>query len=132
VTFGGYLPRQEFLKVVANARAFVFAGCEDFGIVMVEAQACGTPVIAFDRGGARDIVRGLDAASHSTGVLFDEQTSEAIRSAVERFEAARSRISVAACRENAMRFSTKRFEREILDAWSRTVDLKQQQMAPQA
>jgi glycosyltransferase involved in cell wall biosynthesis len=128
VSFCDYLPRREFLFAIANARAFVFAGCEDFGIVMAEAQACGTPVIAFNRGGARDIVRGLNSTSRPTGVLFGEQTSEAVRDAVERFESQPNGISGEACRENAMRFSMKRFHREILDAWSRTLEQKQRQM----
>ena len=57
INFTGYLSRAAFLDTIAKAKAFIFAGCEDFGIVMAEAQACGTPLIAFDRGGARDIVR---------------------------------------------------------------------------
>ena len=62
VEFTGYLPRCEYVKTIALARAFVFAGCEDFGIALAEAQACGTPLIAFGRGGACDIVRSLKAA----------------------------------------------------------------------
>jgi glycosyltransferase involved in cell wall biosynthesis len=129
VTLCGYLPRRKLLSILAHAKAFVFAGCEDFGIVMAEAQACGTPVIAFDRGGARDIVRGPDSASAPTGVLFNEQTSDSIRHAVEYFESRVCKISPAACRDNAMRFSTSRFHQGISDMWSRTLELKRRQMA---
>ncbi len=68
VSFTGYLPRQEYVRTVARAKAMVFAGCEDFGIALAEAQACGTPLIAFGRGGARDIVQAFGEAEHPTGI----------------------------------------------------------------
>lgn len=119
IKFTGYLQRREFLDTIAKARAFVFAGCEDFGMVMAEAQACGTPLIAFGRGGARDIVRTDTAAP--TGLLFERQSLEAIKTAVEAFED-QSAITPEACRENAMRFSEARFHREFSDAWDQTID----------
>jgi glycosyltransferase involved in cell wall biosynthesis len=122
VKFTGYLPRAAFVDAIAKAKAFVFAGCEDFGIVMAETQACGTPLIAFRRGGARDIVRIPDEGAAATGVLFDRQTPEAIMDAVEAFEAATPEIAPEACRENAMRFSEPRFHREFADAWGRAVE----------
>ena len=117
VEFTGYLPRCEYVKAVALARAFVFAGCEDFGIALAEAQACGTPLIAFGRGGACDIVRPLNAAERPTGILFAQQTVKAIMDAVELFEQNRRLIAPAACRQNASRFSVERFDREILKAF---------------
>lgn len=113
VTITGYLPRRQFVETVANARAMIFAGCEDFGIAMAEAQACGTPLVAFGRGGARDIVRPFGAAERPTGVLFDRQTSGAVRDAVEHFEACGRAIDPEACALNAQRFSVERFDREI-------------------
>ena len=80
----------------------VFAGCEDFGIALAEAQACGTPLIAFGRGGACDIVRPLGGAEQPTGVLFARQTVAALKDAVGRVRresAGRSRP--LACRDNA-------------------------------
>jgi glycosyltransferase involved in cell wall biosynthesis len=127
VSFAGFLPPAKFVDAIAKARAFVFAGCEDFGIVMAEAQACGTPLIAFDRGGARDIVRDLRGAAPATGLLFSQQTPQAIKEAVEEFERQSAKISPAACRDNAMRFSPARFHREFADAWSQTIELKKKQ-----
>lgn len=118
VTFSGYLPRADYVEAIANARAMVFAGCEDFGIALAEAQACGTPLIAFGRGGARDIVRPLGAGEGATGVLFTDQSIAALREAVETFERHSNAISPASCRRNATRFSVARFDREISAAFA--------------
>ncbi len=118
IRFTGYLPRAEYLETVARAQALVFAGCEDFGIALAEAQAYGTPLIAFGRGGAMDIVRPLGMAQWPTGVLFDRQTPEAVIAAVERFEASRSAILSSACRENAKRFSPEQFARGVANAFA--------------
>ena len=84
------------MQAIRTARAFVFAAEEDFGIAMVEAQACGTPVIAYGKGGARDILRG---PSHPapTGLFFAEQSAPSIVAAVERFEALSPAIAAADC-----------------------------------
>ena len=95
-----------------NARAFIFAGKEDFGITPLEAQACGTPVIAFREGGVAETVHGLDHPI-PTGVFFLEQTSSAIQEAVKLFESISEKISPQACRENAERFSNLRFKQEF-------------------
>lgn len=116
VSFAGYLPRRDYVRTVAEARAMVFAGCEDFGIALAEAQACGTPLVAFGRGGAVDIVRRLGAAERPTGILFERQTVVALKQAVEHFEANRDLVAPEACRENSERFSEKRFDSEFLDA----------------
>jgi glycosyltransferase involved in cell wall biosynthesis len=116
VTFTGHLSRPNYVKTISRARAFVFAGCEDFGIALAEAQACGTPLIAFGRGGARDIVRSLSSRD-PTGVLFTEQSADAVRNAVEQFENCRPAITASACRENAMRFTAARFQTEMARAF---------------
>jgi len=103
----GRLPTSAVREHMQRARAFLFAGIEDFGIVMAEAQACGTPVIALARGGAAEIVRD------DTGLLFSEQTADALGAAVERFEEDRGRFAAAACRENAMRFDRRRFRQRF-------------------
>ena len=116
VTFAGYLQRREYVHKIALARALVFAGCEDFGIALAEAQACGTPVVAFARGGAVDIVQPLGASSRPTGMLFRQQSVDSIKSAIEHFETQGQMIQPSACRQNANRFSVARFEHEITNA----------------
>jgi glycosyltransferase involved in cell wall biosynthesis len=78
ISFWGSVSDEELRKAYAGARALIFPTEEDFGIVPLEAQACGTPVIAFRKGGALETVK--------SGVFFDEQTPEAIHEAVVRFE----------------------------------------------
>jgi glycosyltransferase involved in cell wall biosynthesis len=98
ITIRGRVSQPDLVALLASARAFVFAAEEDFGIGMVEAQACGTPLIAYGRGGATDIVQ-----PDATGVLFPHQTPESLIDAVTRFETLS--ISPEACRANAQRFS---------------------------
>ncbi|MBD1552161.1 glycosyltransferase family 4 protein [Pseudomonas typographi] len=95
-----------------NAKGFVFAAEEDFGISPVEAQACGTPVIAFGRGGVLETVRGLGSDA-PTGVFYDQQTPEALINAITQFESQAQRFSAQACRDNAERFSEHHFERQL-------------------
>lgn len=114
VEFAGHLSRSEFIKTISRAKAMVFAGCEDFGISMAEAQAGGTPLIAFARGGARDIVRPLGATEDPTGILFDKQSVDTVKDAVGRFEREGGRITPQNCRSNASRFSEERFDEAIL------------------
>ncbi|HBG05166.1 MAG: glycosyl transferase family 1 [Geobacteraceae bacterium GWC2_58_44] len=122
ITFLGYQPAGVLVEHMQRARAFVFAAEEDFGITPVEAQACGTPVIAYGRGGALETVRGSGSAD-ATGVFFFEQSVPAIVDAVRRFEALSSTIAPAACRENACRFSVQQFQEQfkalVEREWSR-------------
>lgn len=114
----GYQPFGQMREHMQRAKAFVFAAEEDFGITVVEAQACGTPVIAYGRGGARETVRPIGGIEAPTGLFFDEQTPEAVMAAVIRFESSPVRISPDACRANAERFSIQAFR----SAYRRTVD----------
>ena len=109
VRFAGFLPQAAMREQVASARAFVFAAVEDFGIAPVEALALGTPVIALRRGGAAETVVDLPAA-RPTGVLFDEQSAEAIVEAVARFEQAGARIDAQACIARAALYAPQAFE----------------------
>lgn len=102
VELRGQRPAEELREALRGARAFVFAAEEDFGILPVEAQACGTPVIAFGRGGVVDSV-----APDETGVFFDEQSEEALLAAVARFET--MRFSEDTIRRRAERFSGEAF-----------------------
>lgn len=113
IQFLGHLAPEQLRQYMQNAKAFVFAAEEDFGITPVEAQACGTPVIAYGRGGVCESVHGLDHAQ-PTGVFFVEQTAASICNAVVEFETNCDRITSIACRENALQFSTERFQTEFL------------------
>ncbi len=112
VTMLGYQNPKQLRDLMCRTRAFVFAALEDFGIVPLEAQACGTPVIAYGKGGVRETIRGLDHP-HPTGVFFPEQTVESLIEAVRIFEEGGGIITPSRCRDNALRFSTDRFRREL-------------------
>jgi len=112
VTFLGRVSDEVLRDHLGRARAFVFAAQEDFGLLPIEAQACGTPVIAFGRGGVCETVRGLDQ-ERPTGVFFHDQTAEAIVRAIGVFESGAQAIDAEACRENAERFSPLRFKCEF-------------------
>lgn len=111
VAGGGNVTDEEMRDLYAHAKALLFPGLEDFGIVPVEAQAAGTPVIAFGAGGAMETVVGGE-----TGLFFKEQTVESLCNAIEEFEG-RS-WSSSACRDNAKRFSKDRFARGMKEALS--------------
>jgi len=121
-TLLGFQPFAALQRHLAAAKALIFAAEEDFGITPVEAQACGTPVIAFAAGGALETVRGLDQAK-PTGLFFEAQTAAAIVAAVERFERARGAIDPDDCRANALTFTPERFRNayraEVAQAWAR-------------
>jgi glycosyltransferase involved in cell wall biosynthesis len=114
----GRQPQAVLRDHLRQARAFVFAAEEDFGIAPVEALACGTPVIAYGKGG---VLETVDGPSHPspTGMFFYQQTAAAIQEAVEQFESEEQRFSPVACRESALRFGIDRFSersREYLDS----------------
>ncbi|MEA2722436.1 MAG: hypothetical protein QOH59_207 [Gemmatimonadales bacterium] len=114
IHFLGHQPFEVLRDNLRRARAFIFAAEEDFGIAPLEAQACGTPVIAYEKGGVRETLLGLESAT-PTAVYFPEQTTTSIVEAVRRFERESNRIDPAACRENALRFAPERFRRELTD-----------------
>lgn len=101
VTLLGYQPFEILRDHMQRAKAFVFAAEEDFGITPIEAQACGTPVIAFGKGGALETIRVSDGL---TGLLFKQQSTASIIKAVRDFESGPS-IDPQACRSNAERFA---------------------------
>jgi glycosyltransferase involved in cell wall biosynthesis len=121
VTMLGYQPDDAVTYYMENARAFVFAAEEDFGIVPVEAQACGTPVIAYGRGGVQETV-----LPGTTGVLFPRQTVEHLKEAVDEFERIRPRLDPEAIRAQAERFAVPVFQasfsRLVHDAYANFVD----------
>ena len=109
VTVMGYQPFDVLKDKMQHAKAFVFAADEDFGMIPIEAQSCGTPVIAYGHGGSLETVNG-----GKTGLFFNEQTPEAIVEAVNKFETMGSQpFAPADCRQWAEGFSEERFKREI-------------------
>ena len=114
-TFLGWQPDSVIRDHLRRSAALLFPGEEDFGIVPVEAQACGSPVIALGRGGAAETVRDLNAGHGPTGILFEESSVDSLVEAMERFESNREAFDPQAARRQAERFSTPRFERELLD-----------------
>ena len=113
VEFRGFLPDEELRDLMGAARAFIFAAEEDFGIVAVEAQAEGTPVLALGRGGARESI--IDDPEYPTGMFFQEPTAVAIRRTVQRFIEIEAKFTPRNCHQNALRFSEDRFETEFMD-----------------
>jgi len=104
----GHQPSVVVRQHMQRARAFVFAALEDFGIAPVEAQACGTPVIAYGRGGVTEsVIEGR------TGIFFQEQTVESLIGAIEEFERRSSRFSSSEIRGNALRFGVERFKQQF-------------------
>jgi glycosyltransferase involved in cell wall biosynthesis len=122
VTMMGWQPDDVVQSHLRAARAFVFAAHEDFGISPVEAQACGTPVIAYGAGGSLETVRDVRASAQPTGLLFPQQTAASLAQAVQAFEDAGPVFDPYACREWAEQFSEARFQREFSDfvdqAWT--------------
>jgi glycosyltransferase involved in cell wall biosynthesis len=118
----GYQSTAVLLDHMQRAKAFIFAAEEDFGITPVEAQACGTPVIAYGRGGGAETIRG---AGHDapTGLFFFKQEPAEIANAVREFESNQQRISPASCRENAQRFSQEvfrqRYSKFVNEHWQK-------------
>lgn len=109
----GFQPNDVLKDYMQRAKAFVFAAEEDFGITPVEAQACGTPVIAFGKGGALETVVSYRMSEKPTGLFFYEQTPEAIKQAVREFELNDYLFVAENCRENAVKFSPERFKDEF-------------------
>lgn len=125
VTLLGHQPADALVDWMQRARALVFAAEEDFGIAPVEAQACGTPVIAYGRGGSLETVRAHGAGR--TGCFFMAQDAAAIAAAVRRFEAEQaadaSAYAARDCRRHAERFSQEAFragfEALVAAEWAR-------------
>jgi glycosyltransferase involved in cell wall biosynthesis len=109
----GYRDDATLRDCLRRARALVFAAEEDFGILPVEAQACGAPVIAYGRGGALETVIGPER-DRPTGLFFHEQSEAAIIEAVEHFERDRARFAPENCRANAQRFSRAIFREKFM------------------
>lgn len=108
----GFISDQEKVDLMQRCRAFVFAAEEDFGIVPVEAMACGSPVIAYAKGGVAESVNA------DCGVLVADQTSDAFANSIKAFESLT--FDHKKIRERAEEFSTARFVKEIQDFVKKT------------
>jgi glycosyltransferase involved in cell wall biosynthesis len=119
VTFVGGASDEELFRLYANARALIFPGEEDFGIIPVEVQSCGRPVIAYGSGGVLETVRGIWSASefHSdaTGIFFQQQTVEDTIRAIEEFESIELKFIPQRIREHAMEFDASVFRSKFVN-----------------
>lgn len=106
----GYQSDESMVSNMQKAKAFVFAAEEDFGIIPVEAQACGTPVIALGKGGC------LETVVHGeTGIHFEEQTLECLSNAILEMEQRYEAITPERCRQNAENFSIDTFRSRLVE-----------------
>jgi glycosyltransferase involved in cell wall biosynthesis len=137
IIFCGALSDQDLREQYAHCRALLFPGEEDFGIVPVEALSFGRPVIAFDRGGAKETIKGfypdfcpdgVSSVEASSGVLFREQSAESLIGAIQAFEAVEGRFSPFYIKQQAERFDQSHFRdrlghflSEKLEAFQTTV-----------
>lgn len=106
IEFVGFVDASKLKTYMQKAKGFVFAAEEDFGIIPVEAQACGTPVIAYGKGGVLETV-----VSNQTGLFFDKQTIESLKDTIIAFE--KIKFDPKTIRQNAIKFSKERFENEM-------------------
>jgi glycosyltransferase involved in cell wall biosynthesis len=109
ITFNGKVSNEEILDFFATAKALLFPGIEDFGIIPVEANAAGCPVIAYRDGGALETVK-----ENVTGIFFDEQTPASLANAIDRFETMQEQFSDRSLfNAHVANFSIKSFKEKI-------------------
>lgn len=108
IVFLGHVSNEKLKQYLQNAKAFIFAAEEDFGIAPVEAQACGTPVIAYGKGGSLETV-----IDNKTGLFFYEQIIEKLDEAITRFE--KTTFNYNEIRNHAVKFSEERYKSEIIE-----------------
>lgn len=126
----GHVSYETLKQHMQMARAFVFAAEEDFGITPVEAQACGTPVIAFGKGGSLETVVDSEDSTEATGIWFKQQTVESLIEAINRFESLSTQISPSTCRAHAENFSRPRFRAEFSSYINKRWDEFQRSTSP--
>jgi glycosyltransferase involved in cell wall biosynthesis len=115
IEFLGWVDQVRLAELYANCQALIFPGEEDFGIVPLEAQASGRPVIGFKKGGLLETVIGLDGSSsqvYPTGLFFSEQRAESLIAAVELYQKSQGQFRPDHIRQHAAKFSRERFKQE--------------------
>jgi glycosyltransferase involved in cell wall biosynthesis len=117
IEFLGFLESAKVFDTIKNAKGFIHAGIEDFGIAPIEAQACGTPVIALGFGGVLETV-----INKKTGVFFYEHLASSLVNAIKDFE--KIEFDHVVVRNNALKFSKERFEQQIEDFVNEKCNLK--------
>lgn len=121
----GWQPDEVVKQYMAHAKGFVYAACEDFGIALVEAQACGTPVIAYDAGGAKETVRDIRTWGETgTGILFEEQKEASLIGAIETLEASYSKFIPEYVRSHAEQFKSQIFAQRYLEFLQTCIEKK--------
>lgn len=108
IKFAGAVDDSKLIELYRSAKATIFPQEEDYGLVPIESQACGTPVIAYGKGGALETIK-----NNTTGVFFNKQTVDSLVEAVNRFE--KLSLNASDCYKNSLRFSSKNFNKEFLD-----------------
>ena len=122
----GYQEFEVLKDYMQRAKAFVFAAEEDFGIIPIEAQACGTPVIAYGKGGSLETVKGRfvnqKVREDDTGIYFNEQSSDSLIEAVNYFEKNYQKFNSEKIRKFARTFDKKIFKENIIKVFSEIID----------
>lgn len=111
ITFTGKVTREELRELYRNARALIQPGEEDFGMAAAEALACGTPVIAYGRGGAAEIVRHLE-----TGLLYQQQSVESLAEALRQFLSNFDPVAPGELQRSVLQFSVAQFRASMTEA----------------
>jgi glycosyltransferase involved in cell wall biosynthesis len=122
VSFLGWQSNDSVREHLRRCRALLFPGEEDFGIVPVEAQACGTPAIAYGKGGATETVVAPESRQEPTGLFFMEPNAESLEETMIRFESMAGEFSPIAARHQALRFHSQRFNEELFGFLRRIVE----------
>jgi glycosyltransferase involved in cell wall biosynthesis len=132
IEFVGRLNVLELWDAYAHCRALLFVADEDFGMVPLEAQACGRPVIAYGKGGSLETVLGQADMDPATGVFFDQQTPESVIEAIQKFEARETQFEPEAIQAHARLFDTSVFKVRMIQFLSRVVPGLRSQLLEQS
>jgi glycosyltransferase involved in cell wall biosynthesis len=135
IKFLGHLDDEAVRENYAGCRALLFPGEEDFGIVPVEAQSFGRPVLAYGCGGVLETVRGVTTGDrlnveHAGGVFFPEQTADSLTAALEFFESVESRFSPSFIRHSVEQFDARRFKSEMSDFINQSLGHRRGSLSP--